>query len=48
MENSQQTKLKWLKTFKEMYNILTHQRNENQNKSEILSNTCRNGQDQKH
>ncbi|KAL6073452.1 hypothetical protein STEG23_019269 [Scotinomys teguina] len=36
------------KTFKEMLNILTHQRNANQNNSKIPSYTCQNGQDEKH
>ena len=31
-----------------MLNILSHQRNANQNNSEISSHTCKNGQDQKH
>ncbi|KAL6083254.1 hypothetical protein STEG23_032570 [Scotinomys teguina] len=31
------------KTFKEMLNILSHQRNDNQNNSEIPSYTCQNG-----
>ncbi|KAL6085083.1 hypothetical protein STEG23_025969 [Scotinomys teguina] len=31
------------KTFKDMLNILTHQRNANQNNSEIPSYTCQNG-----
>ncbi|KAL6076036.1 hypothetical protein STEG23_033551 [Scotinomys teguina] len=31
------------KTFKEMLNILTHQRNANQNNSKIPSYTCQNG-----
>ena len=31
-----------------MLNILSHQRNANQNNSEILSYTCKNGQNQKH
>ena len=36
------------KTVKEMFNIPSHQRNVDQNNSEILSDTCQNGQDQKH
>ena len=35
-------------TLKEMLNILSHQRNENQNNFEIPSYSCKNGQDQKH
>ena len=31
-----------------MFNILSHQRNANQKNSEISSDTCKNGQDQKH
>ena len=31
-----------------MFNILSHQRNANQNNSEIPSYTCKNGQDKKH
>ena len=31
-----------------MFNFLSHQRNANQNNSEISSYTCQNGQDQKH
>ena len=37
-----------LKTLKEMFNILSHQRNSSQNNSENPSYTCMNGQDQKH
>ena len=33
---------------KKMLNIISHQRNENQNNSEIPSYTCKNVQDQKH
>ncbi|KAL6038710.1 hypothetical protein STEG23_033145 [Scotinomys teguina] len=36
------------KTFKEMLNVLTHQRNANQNSSKIPSYTCQNGYDKKH
>ncbi|KAL6089780.1 hypothetical protein STEG23_020340 [Scotinomys teguina] len=35
------------KTFNEMLNILTHQRNANQNNSKIPSYTCQNGKDKK-
>jgi hypothetical protein len=34
---SQQKKLKWPKTFKKMFNILSHQRHANQNYSYSLS-----------
>ena len=33
---------------KKTLNILIHQRSANQNNSEILPYTCKNGQDQKH
>ncbi|KAL6032546.1 hypothetical protein STEG23_038055, partial [Scotinomys teguina] len=41
--NLQQKNIEWQKTFKEMLNILTHQRNANQNNSKIPSYTCQNG-----
>ena len=37
-----------LKTLKEMLNTVSHQRNVNQNNSEILSYTYQNGQEQNH
>ena len=35
------------KTFKELFNIFSHEENANQNDSKIPSYTCQNGYDQK-